>query len=461
MARPSSASQIFLMESLKDAIVDTSAKQTLPKSDQMPTSSSSLQDPSRPSLIQFHKIHKPNVHKVESGIKSSFEHAQKPYDPYAIERSTNVSHGAPSSQFNPIPNFFKCYICGIYSDSEQHLRYHIEQHNEHKLSPATSSTITNTISEVENTNQETFMCSECKKEFKDEDYRRHLLVHMFKCKVCSQTFDNDVSFLTHINIHGEPIETPYVCFLCGKLFPHVAHLTHHILSHPDEKNYDCEECGKKYSTKTHLTRHMSVHSKFRPYPCLVCGKGFAYRTHLRRHEIVHSGARPHQCKVCQQSFSRKSSLSRHYFIHTTEKPFVCPVCQKGFNRKGRLRNHIKIHIRKGHTQLVDYVIERRPITKEFIENANNVDTAKISEELTGLYPGVIHPKMTIFPQTSPCSIKDETSKEGSGDSSSTDTENDAEGELSEEIVYYEPSKNCDAKSSVNELSTFSQELSFL
>ncbi|XP_065661883.1 zinc finger protein 132 isoform X5 [Hydra vulgaris] len=429
LTRPPSASQVFLMESLKDAIVDTShiCNRT--------TTPSDFKDPSRSSIIHFSKVHKPNELKMESRIKSTFAHSQKPYlqKSFNSEYGGNLSQETPNLPFKPLPDCFKCYICGIYSDSEQQLHYHMEQHNER--------TFPLSMNIVENENQESFTCSECMKELQNEDdYKNHLLVHMFKCKICSQTFDNDVTFLNHVKTHGEPVDTPYICFICGKQFSHVANLSNHLLYHPDEKSYACEECSKKYSKKSHLTRHMSVHNKCRPYLCLVCGKGFAYRTHLRRHEIVHSEARPHQCSVCQQSFSRKSSLSRHYFIHTTEKPFVCPVCQKGFNRKGRLRNHIKIHIRKGHTQLNDYVIERRPISKEFIESVNNIDNLKPSVESPNLYPGVIQSKATISYQPESLNLK-EISKDGIVDSSSSDTENDRESELSEEMAFPGPSKN--------------------
>ena len=305
----------------------------------------------------------------------------------------SMPHISPLGQ--PSDNFFKCKICGIMYNTEEKLRFHMELHNERfKMTVDVSSTPTSSSSGKLPTPtksdphlaspQEPLMCPECSKVLNsDDEYRRHLLTHIFKCKCCSQTFETEMGFLLHIKTHGDLGDHPYQCFLCDKQFSHVSHLTRHVLSHPEDRQFSCVECGKNFTRKGHMTRHMAMHSGCRPYVCSDCGKDFAHRTHLRRHEIVHSGLRPFQCTVCHQAFSRKSSLSRHYFIHTTEKPFVCPVCQKGFNRKGRLRNHLRIHIREGYPDLVDYKIERRPISKEFIEEMNKVQMPKLEGSASG------------------------------------------------------------------------------
>lgn len=300
-----------------------------------------------------------------------------------------------------------------------------------------------------------YNCPECNQNFSNEDdYRRHLLIHMFKCRVCGIILESETSFVMHMKTHNETIPM-FFCFLCDKQFSHVPQLTRHLLSHPDDMSFDCVQCGKHFTRKAHLTRHMSMHSKCRPYTCQDCGKKFAHKTHLRRHEIVHSGLRPHQCKVCQQSFSRKSSLSRHYFIHTTEKPFVCPVCEKGFNRKGRLRNHLNIHIRQGYPQLADYVIERRPITREFIEKINkvkndendNIDYSTMADiQNRNSFAVKIEPNDTDGGRDDDRHIHDSLTsyhgKEDSDDSSCSDTDegeiDEAEAELSEEITFDQP-----------------------
>ena len=372
-------------------------------------------------------------------------------------------HLSPRENQQPPNQYFKCHVCGIYYDTEQKLHFHMELHSDRY--GAGTVAIVNEMHDVASLTSpfDYLICPECNQSFKtDDDYRRHLLVHVFKCRLCGQTLENEMSFLVHVKGHGENNTQPYHCFLCDKQFSHVSHLTRHVLSHPDEQPFECVECGKHFARKGHLTRHMTMHSKCRPYTCTDCGKTFAHRTHLRRHEIVHSGLRPHKCKVCQQSFSRKSSLSRHYFIHTTEKPFVCPICEKGFNRKGRLKNHLKIHIREGYPELVDHVIERRPITKEFIEKINLVKTddsqpneptdftsattPKSEPSDTASFPGVSFPtpdKVVADGEAGP-EIKEE-----SDDSSSSDSEGDideVEAEMSEEISYFEPPKSADNSS---------------
>lgn len=346
--------------------------------------------------------------------------------------------------------YYRCPICKIYYDTEQKLHFHMELHNEiylEKKIPTMQQQRASQQSLPERYKSpiDCLICSECNQSFTvEEEYRRHLLVHVFKCRFCGITLDNEMNFISHMKGHGASVEqsqNPFTCFVCNKQFAHAQYLTAHLLSHPDERNFPCTECGKQFSRKGHLTRHMAIHTAYRPYSCKDCGKAFAHRTHLRRHEIVHSGVRPYKCKLCEQSFSRKSSLSRHYFIHTTERPFVCPVCDKGFNRKGRLRNHLKIHIREGYPELINYVIERRPIAKEFIDRINSV-TSPVGETTTDTVSHV--QGEFIGAKESHDGNQEQMIKEESEESSSSESEGEeAEGELSEEINY-EPIKISEA-----------------
>ena len=320
-----------------------------------------------------------------SGHQASFVHTSKS----TLTSPKGVSEKRSSSSVNL---YYECRVCGRGYDTEQKLHFHAQVHAPVAVrtrpssigdySPADvplsslSATTTSTAAGMLGSSPVDYLaCTECPEKFRnDDDYRRHLLVHMFKCRYCGIVLDSETKFTLHMKTHADapPMSPPiYVCYMCDKQLSSVQQLTRHLLSHPDELNFTCVECGKCFQRKSQLVHHAVVHSS-RPFTCKECHKTFAHKTHLRRHEVVHSGLRPHQCRVCHQSFSRKSSLSRHYFIHTTEKPFVCPVCDKGFNRKGRLKNHLNIHIREGFSQLVDYVIERRPITREFIEQMNQV-----------------------------------------------------------------------------------------
>ena len=318
-----------------------------------------------------------------SGLTSFVPHSSKLTSPKGGEKRSS------SSSTNM---YYECRVCGRGYDTEQKLHFHAQVHApvavrtrppsigdyspaDAPLPPLSGGTTTSSAGMMGSSPVDYWACTECPEKFRnDDDYRRHLLVHMFKCRYCGIVLDTETKFTLHMKTHVDapPMSPPtYVCYMCDKQFGSVQQLTRHLLSHPDELNFTCTECGKGFQRKSQLMQHAAVHSS-RPYTCKECHKTFAHKTHLRRHEVVHSGLRPHQCRVCHQSFSRKSSLSRHYFIHTTEKPFVCPICQKGFNRKGRLKNHLNIHIREGFSQLADYVIERRPITREFIEQMNQV-----------------------------------------------------------------------------------------
>lgn len=346
--------------------------------------------------------------------------------------------------------YYDCRICGMRYDSEQKLHFHGQVHtpvrSRHQSMGEYPSELA--VSSSTGSSSEYWNCPECAQSFiKDDDYRRHLLIHMFKCRYCGIVLDSENNFVMHMQTHNEAMPL-FTCFLCDKQFPAAQQLHRHLLSHPDELNFTCKECNKGFARKFQLTRHITAaHSQSKPYNCNDCGKKFAHKTHLRRHEIVHSGLKPHQCKVCHQSFSRKSSLSRHYFIHTTEKPFVCPVCEKGFNRKGRLKNHLNIHIREGHAHLVDYVIERRPITREFIEQINQVrDETTLPDDMGYTTMSDIHqraPSFVVKSEPHDYEIKEHGAsyeKEESDESSCSDSD---EGELddadmSEEITFDQP-----------------------
>lgn len=356
---------------------------------------------SSPLLPSPKDHHHPHHHGDSSHHLSMFPSPgghQTPFIPHHSKLTSpkgGVSNEKRSSS-SSINMYYECRICGRRYDSEQKLHFHAQVHApvavrtrppsigdyspvDVPAPPLSGSTTTSGAGMMGSSPVDYWACTECPEKFRnDDDYRRHLLVHMFKCRYCGLVLDTETKFTLHMKTHVDvPSMSPptYVCYMCDKQFGSVQQLTRHLLSHPDELNFTCNECGKGFQRKSQLVQHAAVHSS-RPYTCKECHKTFAHKTHLRRHEVVHSGLRPHQCRVCHQSFSRKSSLSRHYFIHTTEKPFVCPICHKGFNRKGRLKNHLNIHIREGYSQLADYVIERRPITREFIEQMNQVKSGE-------------------------------------------------------------------------------------
>jgi len=379
--------------------------------------------------------------------------------------------------------YYECRTCGTRYDTEQKLHFHRQAHVDVRPRP---SSITEYPAEIltpgssgSSAPPDLWNCQECQETFtNDDEHRRHLLVHMFKCCFCGIVLDSETNFVRHLQTHNEA--ALYVCYLCDKQVSTVQQLSRHLLAHPDELNFVCKECNKGFAWKFQLNQHIAQHSS-RPYTCKECGKKFAHKTHLRRHEVVHSGVKPHQCKVCQQSFSRKSSLSRHYFIHTPEKPFVCPVCDKGFNRKGRLKNHLNIHIREGLHHLADYVIERRPITREFIEQMNQVksDDSTASgapyEDMSGYTMSDVRqrgPSFVVKSEPHDYEMKEHPTayhqhghnhhKEESEDSSCSDTDDgdidENEADMSEEITYDRPPPTTQSPTIVTSPSSVSETL---
>ena len=408
------------------------------------------------------KDHHHDPHHVAPYLSPSGHPSLSPYS--KMGPSNPPLHSPKGQQQQSSKLYYECRLCGMRYDTEQKLHFHRQAHVDVRPRPSSISEYPADMptpgSSGSSVPPDLLSCQECQETFtSDDEYRRHLLVHMLKCCRCGIVLDNEANFVRHLQTQHN--EAPlYVCYLCDKQVSSVQQLSRHLLSHPDELNFMCKECNKGFAWKFQLKQHIAQHNS-RPYTCKECGKKFAHKTHLRRHEVVHSGVKPHQCKVCQQSFSRKSSLSRHYFIHTPEKPFVCPVCDKGFNRKGRLKNHLNIHIREGLLHLADYVIERRPITREFIEQMNQVKSDDTTpggapyEDMSGYTMSDVRqrgPSFVVKSEPHDYEMKDHSAtyhhhgsshhKDESEESSCSDTDDgdidENEADMSEEITYDHP-----------------------
>ncbi|XP_048407106.2 zinc finger protein 436-like isoform X2 [Stegostoma tigrinum] len=115
------------------------------------------------------------------------------------------------------------------------------------------------------------------------------------------------------------------------------------------KLYKCYLCSLTFNRRGNYVRHKKVHmvntEEDARYKCPHCDRQFIQHCDLRRHIHIHTGTQPHKCDVCRKGFLRASDLVVHKRFHTKDRPFQCSQCQKSFFQSGDLRRHMRnIHM---------------------------------------------------------------------------------------------------------------------
>lgn len=267
---------------------------------------------------------------------------------------------------------------------------------------------TSVDAEGNKTFEATKMCTECglkvtgTKKLKEHLKEVHGLSR-YKCGTCSETFDTEPEYNSHLRIH------PLECTQCGKMFSRKPNLRLHLRRHLVIKPYMCNQCPKSFVTRQKLDEHVNGHSGNKPLKCSLCDSTFSRYSNLIQHrnmrhlsgkkkvkdfvcrcgEVFHSlrklewhkevhEPKPKTCPFCSQKFVHSNSVTRHirrshipnylpndkkenvqcpvcgkvYLrsslivhmrVHNGEKPFVCKICNKSFTTKWNLALHNWTH----------------------------------------------------------------------------------------------------------------------
>ncbi|XP_029647912.1 gastrula zinc finger protein XlCGF57.1 [Octopus sinensis] len=193
-----------------------------------------------------------------------------------------------------------------------------------------------------------YQCDLCPKMFTKPFYLNlHRKVHskppkVYQCFECKDIFSTQGKLAHHEkSMHKNKVVFP--CEQCDQVFPLFRAYVTHQKTHSNEKSQKCDMCDKAFAYSSQLAAHMRVHTGERPFQCKLCQKKFTYSGHLTVHMRSHTGDRPYKCEHCGKSFTQSSDLTHHAKIHSGVKPHICDICSKSFTHAGQLIVHLRKH----------------------------------------------------------------------------------------------------------------------
>ncbi|XP_058450480.1 zinc finger protein 84-like [Malaya genurostris] len=183
-----------------------------------------------------------------------------------------------------------------------------------------------------------------------------------RCEFCAEILDPKINeYNVHcLNVHSHAL---YSCFVCGKNFHLMAHLSEHIKSGHDTETTkqhineslwrafevdassikECRICFRLFASPKTEHQHREHHLKELTLTCTNCG-GKHYESHCTEPRPTYAPVYEKvQCEQCQRWMSKKN-IKEHIATHANERLYPCTVCKKSFKVKRTAHRHIQNHI---------------------------------------------------------------------------------------------------------------------
>ena len=95
----------------------------------------------------------------------------------------------------------------------------------------------------------------------------------------------------------------FKCFICSESFDLAEQLENHVNHHIRKNLFTCSKCNKTFETASQLAIHNHIHSSGLLYECPKCNHGFThkddYDIHVEKHK---NDVISYKCPVCQGDF---------------------------------------------------------------------------------------------------------------------------------------------------------------
>ena len=203
--------------------------------------------------------------------------------------------------------------------------------------------------------------------------------YLFKCLVCSESFDSNENFELHECKQTEG--NVYSCNLCQESFSSSFNYILHNLVHTGGSLYQCEKCNGLFTDQLEFEKHVDAHNRENignfagndkeDNTCFhvsdLCetqfGKGNDLSHDIKIHAVEESSwfenlmkslaislnsegtklndkGNPELIEKGNDLSSQKSSVAK---IHTRDNPYNCGYCEKSFNQYLTFTHHLKSH----------------------------------------------------------------------------------------------------------------------
>ncbi|XP_065085835.1 RB-associated KRAB zinc finger protein-like [Ochlerotatus camptorhynchus] len=302
---------------------------------------------------------------------------------FAKDYDEHLRRDHPGVVSAPILLQCKHIDCTVTFDDTYKLHVH---HKKHKMSPSRKVSLT---------------CSACQIKFSSKAaLRRHAKEHpkdtlvksikqnfKRKCQFCDEILDPKINvYNIHcLEKHGH---APYNCFICGKEYFLLTHLSEHVkaghnvesvqnfisqslwrsfsIDDDDVMVNECRMCFRLFASPKAELQHQENHLKELSITCAICGG--------KHYESQCSEPRPKftsvyekvQCGQCQRWMSKKN-IKEHMATHTSERNYPCTVCKKTFKVQRTAHRHIQNHINADNRLRKCYDCEEEYIDEDFLE----------------------------------------------------------------------------------------------
>ena len=209
------------------------------------------------------------------------------------------------------------------------------------------------MSKVHVTENSTYSCELCEKNFDQKYLNQHLKdVHSndrkYKCDTCGKYFNQ----LTYLNSHKEKLhdkvtKKEFKCTSCSKEFSRIGDLKEHYKRmHVQTRTHKCEVCDGYFPSRELKKIHFSrVHANEinDTEKCDLCTKVFNSVGGLKSHMInFHDRNKTYKCHTCERFFHTNGNLTKHIkVVHDQIRNFKCQTCSRLFSTKSNMMVHFK------------------------------------------------------------------------------------------------------------------------